>query len=306
MARAETVSRLRPVSAKTVQPAGRRARAIRFVLVWSIIVPVKRLAEAKSRLAPWPDEHRRALALAFATDCVAAASRSPLVSAVYVVTADPAAATRLGGLGARIVPDDGAGGLNGALESGVLRALADRPGSRVAALTADLPSLRTAQLTEALAISGSRRSFVPDLAGRGSTMLAAAESEALAPRFGPDSRVRHEASGARALLEAGHTLRQDVDTPADLAAALRLGVGPYTAAVTNAYPGLMQGTVRTFDPATRGGTVLLDDGTELPYAAAAFDAGGLRLARVGQRVALRADDTGRITVLTLVTMPLPG
>jgi 2-phospho-L-lactate guanylyltransferase len=69
--------------------------------------------------------------------------------------------------------------------------------------------------------------------------------------------------------------------------------------------GLMQGTVRSFDPATRGGTVLLDDGTELPYDAAAFDAGGLRLARIGQRVALRADTDGRITALTLATLPLP-
>jgi 2-phospho-L-lactate/phosphoenolpyruvate guanylyltransferase len=67
----------------------------------------------------------------------------------------------------------------------------------------------------------------------------------------------------------------------------------------------MQGTVRTFDPETRSGTVLLDDGTELPYDAAAFDAGTLRLARLGQRVRLRTDPAGRITALTLATLPLP-
>lgn len=66
----------------------------------------------------------------------------------------------------------------------------------------------------------------------------------------------------------------------------------------------MQGTVRTFDDGTRSGSVLLDDGTELPFDAAAFDAGGLRLLRFGQRVNLALRD-GRVTVVTLSTFPLP-
>ena len=63
----------------------------------------------------------------------------------------------------------------------------------------------------------------------------------------------------------------------------------------------MQATVRSFDPATRSGTVLLDDGTELPYDAPAFDAGGLRLLRLGQRV--RID--GRRTASRLPAIYLP-
>ena len=43
----------------------------------------------------------------------------------------------------------------------------------------------------------------------------------------------------------------------------------------------MQGTVATFDPDTRSGTLLLDDGTELAFGAPAFDASGLRLLRLG-------------------------
>jgi len=66
----------------------------------------------------------------------------------------------------------------------------------------------------------------------------------------------------------------------------------------------MQGTVKDFDPAERSGSVLLDDGSELPFDAAAFDAGGLRLLRFGQRVNL-AWDGERITALTLSTLPLP-
>ncbi|HZB33588.1 MAG TPA: hypothetical protein VE465_25740 [Streptosporangiaceae bacterium] len=66
----------------------------------------------------------------------------------------------------------------------------------------------------------------------------------------------------------------------------------------------MQATVRTYDAQTRSGSVLLDDGTELAFDAAAFDAGGLRLLRFGQRVNIAVADE-RITVITLGTFPLP-
>jgi 2-phospho-L-lactate guanylyltransferase len=71
----------------------------------------------------------------------------------------------------------------------------------------------------------------------------------------------------------------------------------------------VQATVRSFDPATRSGTVLLDDGVELPYDAPAFDAGRIRLLRVGQRVRIEvADDehpqgARRVTYLTIATLP---
>lgn len=67
----------------------------------------------------------------------------------------------------------------------------------------------------------------------------------------------------------------------------------------------MQATVRMFDPVTRTGTVLLDDGTELPFDRPAFDAGDLRLVRFGQRVRIEVDGTGasqRVTFLTLATL----
>ena len=67
----------------------------------------------------------------------------------------------------------------------------------------------------------------------------------------------------------------------------------------------MQGTVKVFDAPTRSGSVLLDDGTELPFDGEAFAAGGLRLLRLGQRVNL-AMDGGRISAVTLSTFPLPS
>lgn len=66
----------------------------------------------------------------------------------------------------------------------------------------------------------------------------------------------------------------------------------------------MQGTVKAYDAEKRTGSVLLDDGSEMPFDTAAFEAGGLRLLRFGQRVNLAVADD-RITVITLSTFPLP-
>ena len=68
----------------------------------------------------------------------------------------------------------------------------------------------------------------------------------------------------------------------------------------------MQATVLSFSPDTRSGSVLLDDGTELPFDSWAFDRGHLRHARAGQRVRIRVEGEGvdaRVTALTLVTLP---
>lgn len=68
----------------------------------------------------------------------------------------------------------------------------------------------------------------------------------------------------------------------------------------------MQATVRAFDPVTRSGSVLLDDGVELPFHSWAFDAGGVRLLRVGQRVRIETAEgaDGRtVTYLTIATLP---
>jgi 2-phospho-L-lactate guanylyltransferase len=67
----------------------------------------------------------------------------------------------------------------------------------------------------------------------------------------------------------------------------------------------MQGTVRSFDPRSRSGDVLLDDGKVLSFPATAFDASGLRLLRLGQRVRLRLDAAGVVTFVTIATLPDP-
>ncbi|MFG2329226.1 hypothetical protein ACGFMM_06345 [Streptomyces sp. NPDC048604] len=66
----------------------------------------------------------------------------------------------------------------------------------------------------------------------------------------------------------------------------------------------MQATAYTYDPETHSGSVLLDDGTPVEFGAAAFEAGGLRLLRPGQRVRIETEGKGaglRITLVTLLT-----
>jgi 2-phospho-L-lactate guanylyltransferase len=78
--------------------------------------------------------------------------------------------------------------------------------------------------------SSHHRGFVPDVPGTGTTLLAAPPGVPLDPRFGPGSAAAHAASGAIRLEGDWPSLRQDVDTPADLVAAARLGLGPRSAA----------------------------------------------------------------------------
>ncbi|QCW79553.1 hypothetical protein EQG64_26290 [Streptomyces sp. S6] len=64
----------------------------------------------------------------------------------------------------------------------------------------------------------------------------------------------------------------------------------------------MQATSYTYDPETRTGSVLLDDGTPVEFDAAAFDAGGLLLLRPGQRVRIEGGGRGAALRITLVTL----
>ncbi|MFI0368539.1 2-phospho-L-lactate guanylyltransferase [Actinomadura sp. 1N219] len=211
---------------------------------WSLVVPVKVLARAKTRMSAAAGPHRERLALAVAADTVAAALRCDRVRTVIVVTDDPLPAAELAALGARVVPDVPDAGLNPALVHGARRgrefAAAAGVSAGVGALSADLPALRPVELARVLdAAAGSPEAFVPDAAGTGTTLYTARPGVPFSPAFGADSRAAHRARGARELLLPGtDTVRRDVDTLDDLRAALALGTGPRTAAVAAELPAL--------------------------------------------------------------------
>lgn len=200
---------------------------------WVLVVPVKHTSVAKSRLAGIAGGRRVELALAMAADTVAAAAACTLVATILVVTDDAVAAKELSGLGAEVVPDAPAAGLNPALRHGAALARRARPGCPVGALSCDLPALRPAELATALrAAAAHPNSFVSDTAGTGTTLYAAAAGAAFEPRFGERSGAVHRAGGAVELdLLDVATLRRDVDTEVDLWDAARLGMGARTARI---------------------------------------------------------------------------
>jgi 2-phospho-L-lactate/phosphoenolpyruvate guanylyltransferase len=204
------------------------------LITWSVLMPVKVLARAKSRLAGpagLSGPRRAALALALACDTVTAVLGSDAVARVIVITDDQVAGVALAALGALVVPDEPRDGLNAALRHGAAYAAARWPGEGTAALSADLPALRPAQVGRALrAAAAWPTAFVADAAGDGTTLYTAAPGAAFGSAFGPGSRARHAAGGAAELrLDGIPGLRRDVDTPADLRQAVALGLGPHTA-----------------------------------------------------------------------------
>jgi 2-phospho-L-lactate guanylyltransferase len=194
---------------------------------WVVLVPVKPLGEAKTRLASTVE--RADLALAFAGDTVAAAVAAG-VGTVVVVTDDPAAEAMARELGAEVLPQGPQPGLNAALRHAADAVRSRYPDAPVAVVAGDLPALRPTELARALrAASGHPRAFVSDAEGTGTTVLAAAPGVALDPSFGPRSRAAHRASGAVELAVAGAPgLRRDVDDAVGLWDARRIGVGPRT------------------------------------------------------------------------------
>lgn len=194
---------------------------------YALLVPVKTLSLAKSRLES--PASRASLMRAFALDAIAAALASPAVDTVYVVTDETGfedGTTRL--------PDEGDGDLNRALLHAERRVRLVDPAVGVAAMCADLPSLRTEDLTAALAAGLGDRRFVADAPGTGTTLLAAGPGVHLDPHFGVGSARLHEESGAVPVRTAVPTLRADVDTDLDLDRARALGLGVHTTAALRA------------------------------------------------------------------------
>ncbi len=201
-------------------------------LRFAVLVPVKRTALAKSRLAGLGEEPRRRLASAFALDTVTAVLACDLVERVLVVTDDHVLARTLGEVGAEVVPD-GTSGLNGTLVQAAAEMHRRDASLALAAVCADVPALRPEELARALqAAAPDGMSFVADAERVGTTTVIARTRDAFRPAFGNGSRRAHLDAGAVELDAVDVPgLRRDVDDPVALVAALRLGVGAQTSRV---------------------------------------------------------------------------
>jgi 2-phospho-L-lactate/phosphoenolpyruvate guanylyltransferase len=196
-----------------------------------LVIAVKRLGAAKTRLAPvFSAATRENVVLAMLVDTITAASAVAALRAITVVTPDDDAAAAARELGARVLVDTTPEGHHNPLNNAIAAAEASvrEETPNIVALQGDLPALQPQELAEAIAAAREyRRSFVGDRHGTGTSALFAF-GVALDPHFGPDSAQRHRHSGAIELTGAWPGLRCDIDTPDDLLVARRLGVGAAT------------------------------------------------------------------------------
>ena len=254
------------------------------------VIALKPTAHAKSRLAV-PDPLRRRLAWTMALDTLATLSQA--LPHVLVVSDQPALETQLrrAGVAAEVISESGHVGINSALSRGA-QALRAQRFATVVACVGDLPALRPESVLRILDASQPHgRSFVADASGIGTTMLVAHDVE-LAPQFQGRSAAAHHASGAVSLSAEAigspvADARRDVDTEADLAVAIGLGVGPATDALVDQETGRLGRyeliTATQWCDADGEQLAVTNSGRRIVLPAAALGS-ELRHARVGQRL----------------------
>lgn len=191
------------------------------------IVPVKRLAETKSRLlSHLGQEEREAFALAMLEDVLAALLAAESVRRVVVVTPDEGVGEAARAVGAEaLVRDDP--GLNAALDAGA-KALdaGDEPvlvvlGDVAGALPSDIDALSAA-------LEAPGAVLAPSSDG-GTSALLRAPWDVIPSRFGADSAKRHrEAAASRGVTYREiplPSLALDLDVPEDVEHFLRTEAG---------------------------------------------------------------------------------
>jgi len=187
------------------------------------VLPVKRFAEAKQRLAAGMDDERRAaLVAAMLEDVLEAIGAARAVERTIVVSGEPRAQELAAAVGAEVLPDPGDEGHVTATLAGIARAEADGA-ECVVLLPGDCPLLDPRELDHLLTgLPASFVAIVPDRHGSGTNALALAPPGAIRPAFGEGSRERHVAAardaGVPYAVEELPSLALDLDTPADVVA----------------------------------------------------------------------------------------
>jgi len=195
------------------------------------LVPIGRLADAKSRLLPAPDRAAAGrLTLAMLDDVLGALFGAKRVDRVAVVTPDDAVARHAEAAGATTVLrrepglnaslDDGAAKLAHAGQDGLLVILGDVAG----ATSRDLDAA-----CKAASELGRPGAVLCPSGDGGTAVLLRTPHDAIPSRFGADSAARHRAAAA----EAGVALRElalpslavDLDEPDDVRRFLATGEG---------------------------------------------------------------------------------
>ena len=187
----------------------------------AIVIPVKRLDEAKSRLAGALDEHNRRTLMQELLEHVAATAVSAACGPVWLATSDPAGSAFASDLGVGLLSD---GGLawNQGLEHA--RQQLDPAPSRVLYLAGDLPLLTADEVRELASAAPAKGVVIGRARDGGTNALVVSPADALVPRFGEHGsagvhRYAALAAGLQVVVLDLPGVALDVDTPQDIADA---------------------------------------------------------------------------------------
>ncbi len=195
-----------------------------------VLVPAKKLAEAKQRLINCLGTEREAFTIAMFKDVIAALNASEEVSRIVVVTGDPQIAAIARQQGILVLEENGSIGLNEAIDLGIneIRKLGGR---RIAILPTDIPLLTGAEFDRVVRDYHHQTHRDQDLIGissctdrNGTNCLFINTQQSFTLRYGPGSYKLHSDSAEKQ--EYGPvqlhsiTISMDIDEQQDLNALL--------------------------------------------------------------------------------------
>ena len=190
------------------------------------VIPMKSLAESKSRLAPSLDSRQRASLSLNLLDLVLNAAVTSSLDRVIVLGGDGDVRSLASGRGAECMSDSG-GGLNRELGAAVVRLSAD--GIASIYIPGDLPLLTRADIETVIETSrgGELLTICPAAEDGGTNGLVVPPTSPFRPTLGQDSFARHLRAAEELPHAVCHTLGfgLDLDSVADLEACERIQPG---------------------------------------------------------------------------------
>jgi 2-phospho-L-lactate/phosphoenolpyruvate guanylyltransferase len=189
--------------------------------VW-VVIPVKPLNRAKTRLAPvLSPAERQQLAETMLRHVLGVVSAVPQLMGTLVISRDNKALSIARGYGARTVQESGAPELNAALRRATT-VIMQFGGEAILVLPADLPLIQTADVQAILALGKQTPSMViaTDHATDGTNALFLRPPDLVQYGYGPGSFHRHmeqsTALGIQPKIYQSERLSLDIDVPDDL------------------------------------------------------------------------------------------
>ena len=206
-----------------------------------VLVPIKALAEGKTRLSPMLSEAaRRALSRAMLTDVVTSVLQVPAVDRVAVVSSDPSLLALARELGALAVDEGHPRGLNGATGLGTDFCL--RHGATtLLVLLSDLPLIRPQDIAQLFAqLSGQPEILLVRCKyGDGTNAFMRVPPLVMQPCFGGPSLAAHQKAarqqGIACRVVEAPSIRFDLDSVEDLKQCEHERLAPHTARVLDEY-----------------------------------------------------------------------